>query len=86
MWNSKPMRDNIEATAKTTSGIWKINQGHVASFSVPLPPLSEQRRIVSYLDELKGKVDSLMRMQAETAAEIDALLPSVLDRAFKGQL
>jgi len=25
-------------------------------------------------------------MQAETAAELDALLPSVLDRAFKGQL
>jgi hypothetical protein len=26
------------------------------------------------------------RLQAETAAELDALLPSVLDRAFKGEL
>ena len=25
-------------------------------------------------------------MQAETAAELDALLPSLLDRAFKGEL
>jgi type I restriction enzyme S subunit len=86
MWNSKPMRDNIEATAKTTSGIWKINQGHIASFSVPLPPISEQRRIVAYLDDLQAKVFSLKQFQAETAAELDALLPSVLDRAFKGRL
>ncbi len=86
MWNSKPMRDNIETTAKTTSGIWKINQSHIASFSVPLPPVSEQRRIVAYLDDLQAKVDSLKRLQSETAAELDALLPSVLDRAFKGKL
>jgi hypothetical protein len=27
-----------------------------------------------------------VRLQAETAAEIDALLPAIIDRAFKGQL
>jgi type I restriction enzyme, S subunit len=86
MWNSKPMRNNIEATAKTTSGIWKINQGHVASFSVSLPPISEQRRIVAYLDNLRAKVDTLRRLQAESDAELDALLPSILDRAFTGRL
>jgi hypothetical protein len=26
------------------------------------------------------------RLQAETQAELDALLPSILDRAFKGEL
>jgi hypothetical protein len=31
-------------------------------------------------------VDELKRLQAETAAELDALLPSVLDKAFKGAL
>ncbi len=30
--------------------------------------------------------DELRRLQAETAAELDALLPSILDRAFKGEL
>ena len=38
------------------------------------------------LDDLQAKVDALKRVQAETAAELDALLPSVLDRAFKGEL
>jgi len=31
-------------------------------------------------------VDRLKALQAETAAELDALLPSILDRAFKGEL
>ena len=30
--------------------------------------------------------DTLERLQAETAAELDALLPAVLDRAFRGSL
>jgi hypothetical protein len=31
-------------------------------------------------------LDTLKRLQAETAAELDALFPSILDRAFKGEL
>lgn len=50
------------------------------------PLKGEQRRIVAYLDDLQAKVDSMKRLQAETAAELDAMLPSILDRAFKGEL
>ena len=31
-------------------------------------------------------LDSLKRLQSETAAELDALMPSILDRAFRGEL
>ena len=31
-------------------------------------------------------MDALKRLQAETAAELAALLPAILDRAFKGEL
>ncbi|MGA2034206.1 MAG: hypothetical protein ABSG68_18330 [Thermoguttaceae bacterium] len=41
---------------------------------------------MAYLDELQAKVDCLKAVQAQTAAELDALLPSVLDKAFKGEL
>jgi len=37
-------------------------------------------------DALQAEVDALKRLQAETAAELDALLPAILDRAFKGEL
>lgn len=48
--------------------------------------LAEQRRIVAELDALQAEVGALKRLQAETAAELDALLPAILDRAFKGEL
>lgn len=85
-WNSGRMRTIIENACKTTSGIWKINQGHIASFSVPVPSPSEQCRITAYLDDLQVKVDSLKALQVQSEAELDALLPSVLDKAFKGDL
>jgi len=85
-WNSSATRAVIEEKAKTTSGIWKINQGHILSTLVPVLPLPEQRRIVAELDALQAEVDALNRLQAETAAELDALLPALLDQAFKGEL
>jgi len=45
---------------------------------------SWRRRIVTELDALQTEVDSLKRLQAETAAERDVLLPAILDRAFEG--
>jgi type I restriction enzyme S subunit len=42
-------------------------------------------RTVAGLDALQAEVDALKRLQAETATELDALLPPVLDRAFKGE-
>jgi type I restriction enzyme, S subunit len=53
---------------------------------VPLPSLEEQRCIVTYIDGLQSQVDSLKRLQEETSKELDAMLPSVLDKAFKGEL
>ena len=81
-------RDYIQRNAKGTSpSMKKISQGIV--LGIPFPSklsIDQQRRIVIYLDGLQAKVDSLKRLQSETAAELDALLPSVLDQAFKGKL
>ena len=38
------------------------------------------------LDVLQAEVDALKRLQAETATELDALLPAILNRAFKGKM
>jgi type I restriction enzyme S subunit len=86
VWNSPATREVIEEKAKTTSGIWKINQGHILSTSIPVPPLSEQRRIVAEFDALRVEVDALKCLQDETATELGALLPSVLSKAFAGEL
>ena len=64
----------------------ELNVADMRRVPVPTPPLAEQRRIVTYLDSLRAKLDALQRLQAETATELDALLPSILDKAFKGEL
>ena len=50
-------------------------------------------RIVVYLDSFplardlrQARLASLRQLQSETEKELSALLPSVLDRAFKGEL
>jgi len=64
----------------------KLNQKQLFVYKLRYPSRLEQKEFVSYLDRLQVKVDVLKQAQAETAAELDALLPSVLDRAFSGQL
>jgi type I restriction enzyme, S subunit len=42
--------------------------------------------IVAYLDSLQAKVNVLRELQSASGEELSALMPSVLDRAFKGEL
>jgi type I restriction enzyme S subunit len=88
-WLQSPScRDFIARNAKGTSPTMKkISQSTVMAIPFPAStPLPEQRRIVMELDVLQAEVDALRRLQAEIAAELNALLPSILDRAFKGEL
>ena len=59
-------------------------------FHVSLP--DEQPHIVAYLDSVQARLAShkgmisLRELQSATGEELSALLPSVLDKAFKGEL
>jgi type I restriction enzyme S subunit len=63
-----------------------VNIGAIRQFRFRLPGLDEQRHVIAYLDDLQAQVDELTGLQDATQAELDALLPSVLDRAFRGEL
>jgi type I restriction enzyme S subunit len=87
-WLQSPScRDFIAQNAKGTSPTMKkISQSTVMAIPFPTStPLPEQQQIVAALDALQVEVDALKRLQAETVAELDALLPSVIDRTFKGE-
>jgi len=72
--------------ARTTAGQYNVSLGRLRSAKIPVPLIDEQRRIVAYLEGLQSKTDALKCLQNETAAELDALMPSILDRAFRGEL
>jgi len=84
--NSPAGQDAVQGQSRTSSGLRTLSVGRIKAIAVPVAPLAEQRRIVAELDALQAEVDALKRLQAETAAELDALLPAILDRAFKGEL
>ena len=54
--------------------------------------LDEQRRIVAYLDSIQARLAShkgmisLRELQSASGEELSALMPSILDKAFKGEL
>jgi type I restriction enzyme S subunit len=50
--------------------------------AVPLPAFDEQ----IWFGSLLAKVESFRHLRSESTVELDALLPSVLDKAFKGEL
>ncbi|HDM78470.1 MAG TPA: hypothetical protein ENG51_18710 [Deltaproteobacteria bacterium] len=88
-WLRSPqMRTHIyNEMSGTNPNIQKINQRKIQQFPFPAGvSLKEQHRIVEYLDALQSKVDSLGRLQAQSKLKIDALFPSILDRAFAGKL
>jgi type I restriction enzyme, S subunit len=71
--------------ARTTAGQYNVSLGRLQAAEIPLPPLAQQHHIVLGLDAVQAQVDALKKFQAQTAAETEALLPSILDRAFNGK-
>ena len=63
-----------------------FTQKILSKVRIATPPIKEQRRIVAYLDDLQAKVDNLKNLQEETAKDLDALLLSILSKAFAGEL
>jgi type I restriction enzyme, S subunit len=59
-----------------------LNPQDFLNYKMPLPSRETQLT----LRKVRAEVDALKRLQAETAAELDALLPAILDKAFKGEL
>ena len=45
----------------------------------------EQHEIIGYLDGVRAKANEMRQLQEETQWELGALLPSVLERAFRGE-
>ena len=64
----------------------KLAIDKLLSFELPVPSIDEQSQIVAQLDAMQTHVNALRTMQKETSAELDALLPSVLDEAFRGEI
>jgi type I restriction enzyme, S subunit len=61
----------------------ELNVADLRRVPIPMPSLPEQAAIATYLNNLRSKVGAAKQLQLKVESEVEALLPSVLDREFK---
>jgi len=57
--NSPFGTDEMKSLSVTTSGLYNLSVGKIRNIQMPIPPLSEQCRMVTKLDELMTRCDQL---------------------------
>jgi type I restriction enzyme S subunit len=62
-----------QVTAQGSTNYAAIRPGHVLGYSIPLPPLDEQRRIVTRIEVLLAQIEEARRLRDEAVAETGAL-------------
>ncbi|MBA2858701.1 type I restriction enzyme S subunit [Methanococcus maripaludis] len=80
---SELVRKKIKNLFITTAGQKTVNQTHISSIPVILPPLEEQQRIVQKVDELMKLCDELEQNIEKSKNYSEMLMQSVLQEAFK---
>jgi type I restriction enzyme S subunit len=86
VWDSRSTRDQIEFSARTTAGIWKIAQPDLERLLISLPEVREQEEIVRRSSELFEFANRLERHVNRAGALTQTLTPSALSKAFRGEL
>ena len=76
----------LDLVEKSTHDTRRLETTKLINTQIPVPPAAEQHRIVDKFNALQAEIDDLKRLQNESATELDALLPSVLSRAFTAGL
>ena len=79
---SSVVRRDIENYCATTVGNWGISASNLKEIKIPLPPLSEQHRIVAKVDELMALCARLETQLTTTQTESRLLLEAVFYEAL----
>lgn len=64
----------------------ELSTNVLSSIFIPIPPLPEQKRIVSKLDALSAETNRLVKIYQQKIADLEELKKSILQKAFEGEL
>jgi len=64
----------------------KINKDQFKNIEIPVPPLSEQEKIVEHLDQVSKEVKALKSQYQSQLDNLEELKKSVLNKAFRWEL
>jgi type I restriction enzyme, S subunit len=84
---SRSGRKQIETLASGNQlSMRNLSQANLRSISVTVPPPEERAEAVRRVDELFALADSLQRRYSDTTRRVEKLTPSILAKAFRGEL
>lgn len=82
VWNGREVRAQIESSARTTNGTFKVNQEALERVEFLLPSLELQTEFARRV----AAVEKLKAAQRASLSELDALFATLQHRAFRGEL
>lgn len=80
------MKPEIRQSSYSSGGQPNIKLETLNPYPLALPPLAEQREIVRRVEALFRLADQLEARYATAQAQVDQLTPSLLAKAFRGDL
>lgn len=86
-FQSKYFREFILSNVSGVGGsLMRAQPKYVQTYPIPLPPLSEQQRIVERIEELFAKLDEAKERLQEVADSFAVRKAAILHKAFTGEL
>jgi type I restriction enzyme S subunit len=85
VWESDRVRRQVERSARTSAGIYKVSQPSLSAVTLPVPPIGEQRRIVSILEEHLSDLDAAASSLRRASATCQALVTRSLSLVRSGK-
>ncbi len=77
------IRRDIESYCATTVGNWGISASNLKDVKIPLPPIAEQHRIVTKVNELMALCDRLETQIKTTRTENCCFLEAILEETLR---
>lgn len=74
------------ATYSGTVGQQRISMDYVRTYPIPVPPLSEQQRIVDRIESLFSKLDEAKQKAQDALDSFETRKAAILHKAFTGEL
>ncbi|MBR0289183.1 MAG: restriction endonuclease subunit S [Selenomonadaceae bacterium] len=82
----KIFRDEAKSVMAGAVGQQRVPKRFLTSYQLNLPPLNEQKEIVSLLDDLLGRKQRTKELATKTLERVELMKKSILTRAFRGKL
>jgi type I restriction enzyme S subunit len=81
-WNTRLLK----LIERSTHDTRKLETERLLEFKIPVLPIVDQQQVLARLAALAGKGSRLVAEGVAVTRELEALMPAVLNRAFRGEL